>query len=627
MKIDYNEPVKYTGGEEVNLDYHHGQLKPAVGINSVQVLRANREHPEEAEGPGWTYNHAPMLACCFGRIYLEYLSTPVAEHVPPGRSLLTSSSNGIDWETPRIIFPEYRIPDGAFEYDGEKLPPGTSAVMHQRMGFHSASNGRFLVLGNYGICPTENQVPFGRFSIGRVVREIRPDQSLGPVFFIRYNVNTVWDESNTNFPFYTNSADPAFVDACEALLGDPLVTQQWAEEQGDADELIMLKSQDGGAYYNKAFCWYRLEDGSIVGLWKWMKCAVTRDDGNTWSGVAESTTVRHAGAKIWGQRTSDGRFALVYNPHTNNTCRWPLAVVTGDDGLNFDRMMCAAGDLPPKRYAGGPFKGLGFHYVRGIETDEGRSPDGALYVAYSVNKEDIWVSRIPVPVTDKVGDDVHDDFSEREAGTWVDGWNIYSPKWAPVRVGGSLDGSRCLILRDEDPYDYAKAERIFSEGTQISADVGIMARQSDRGVLYVELWDGRGKIPFRVIFEGGGALTVVHGRKREKYADYEAHRWYDLKLKADCRSGVFDVELDGRSLSVGQVYQGQSTSMEGWFFNAPVKSLERIVFRTAPLRRSPSIDDDWRDFGTDSQPGAGDKVKPVEYCISRLDVVSRSPSL
>ena len=54
--------VHYSGHTLSNPDYHHGQLVPAVGVHSRQVLRANREHPELAEGSGFTYNHAPMLA-------------------------------------------------------------------------------------------------------------------------------------------------------------------------------------------------------------------------------------------------------------------------------------------------------------------------------------------------------------------------------------------------------------------------------------------------------------------------------------------------------------------------------------------------------------------------------------
>ena len=43
---------------------------------------------------GWTYNHQPYLAYWRDRFYLQYLSTPVGEHLPPGRTLLMTSDDG-----------------------------------------------------------------------------------------------------------------------------------------------------------------------------------------------------------------------------------------------------------------------------------------------------------------------------------------------------------------------------------------------------------------------------------------------------------------------------------------------------------------------------------------------------
>src|SRR5688572_28064872 len=56
------DTVRYIGETVVNIDYHHGQLQPAIGVHNIQTMRANREHPDQSEGFGWTYNHAPMLA-------------------------------------------------------------------------------------------------------------------------------------------------------------------------------------------------------------------------------------------------------------------------------------------------------------------------------------------------------------------------------------------------------------------------------------------------------------------------------------------------------------------------------------------------------------------------------------
>ena len=44
-------------------------------------------------------------------------------------------------------------------------------------------------------------------------------------------------------------------------------------------------------------------------------------------------------------------------------------------------------------------------------------------------------------------------------------WNLHVPKWTRVSIvtDPSKVANKCLELRDEDPYDYALAERAFPE--------------------------------------------------------------------------------------------------------------------------------------------------------------------
>ena len=91
--------IQYTGKDKTaNINFHDGQMRPAVGTQNYQILRANRSYPETAESTGWTYNHAPMLAYWNGHFFCEYLSTPVGEHSSPGITLLAKSKDGMKWE-------------------------------------------------------------------------------------------------------------------------------------------------------------------------------------------------------------------------------------------------------------------------------------------------------------------------------------------------------------------------------------------------------------------------------------------------------------------------------------------------------------------------------------------------
>ena len=99
------EPVRYIGGVSIDLDSHEAGIRPAIGTHSHQVLRVNRTHPEQAEGTGWTYNHASNIAYWNDTFYVQYLSNPVDEHIAPGHTLVVTSKNGRDWGKPTVVFP------------------------------------------------------------------------------------------------------------------------------------------------------------------------------------------------------------------------------------------------------------------------------------------------------------------------------------------------------------------------------------------------------------------------------------------------------------------------------------------------------------------------------------------
>ena len=144
--------------------------------------------------------------------------------------------------------------------------------------------------------------------------------------------------------------------------------------------------------------------------------------------------------------------------------------MTGDDGILFDNMLCVQGEVPPRRFAGHD-KDFGSQYNRvrrGRQRPDARAPTCGS--TYSMNKEDIWVSRIPVPVRETVTGPVHDTFDDTADRRSVHDWNIYSRKWAPVRVVDFPSATnKSLELQDKDPYDYARAVRVFPETKERSS--------------------------------------------------------------------------------------------------------------------------------------------------------------
>jgi hypothetical protein len=563
-----HEPVRYVGGPTNDPQAHDGQLRPVVGVESFQVMRANRSHPMLADNFGWTYNHAPMIVYWNGRFYIEYLSNPVGEHIAPGQTLLCSSVDGRHWDFPKVVFPIYalRPPD-----------PAGKAMMHQRMGFYIAPDGRLLVLAFYGHAP----VPFGRGGIGRVVREMYKDGSFGPIHFLRYNTRSGWGEGNTGFPFYKKSTDAGFVAACDALLANRLMREQWWDEERLDDPFFSVRSPGNTDprrwMHQEGFNWYHRKDGKLVGLWKWSEAALSSDEGKTWSRPVKVPTLQMTGAKISGRRTSDGRYALIYNPEFDDDHRWPLAIVTGDDGVLFDNMLCVQGDVPPRRFAG-TFKDFGSQYNRVVEEGNGKTPGPDLWVAYSMNKEDIWVTRIPVPVRQRVTGPVHDTFDSLEAGGPVTDWNTYSPRWAPVGVADFPSAAnKSLELQDKDPYDYARAVRVFPETKSATLHFKIHAGQNHAGRLEIELTDRFGYRPVRLVFAEDGQIHTLDGAKPTTVAPYEPGKWYDVGLTVDVANGRFDVSLDGKPVASAAVFPEYA------------KSVERVSFRTGARRDQPTL--------------------------------------
>jgi hypothetical protein len=557
-----NEPVRYIGGVTIHQQAHDGQLRPVVGVESFEILRANRTHPERADNFGWTYNHAPMIEFWNGRYYIEYLSNPLGEHIAPGQTLMCTSADGRNWSFPKVVFPVYKLrpPD----------KPG-EAMMHQRMGFFIAPDGRLLILAFYGHAPN----PFVRGGIGRVVREIYKDGSFGPIYFLRYNTRSGWGESNTGFPFYKHSPDAGFIAACEALLANRLMREQfWDEEHLYDGDFFSVKSHGS----QEAFNWFHRKDGKLVGLWKWSRAALSSDEGKTWSKPVKVPTLVMAGAKITGRRTRDGRYALIYNPTEDydGYHRWPLAIVTGDDGILFDNMLCVQGEVPARRFAGRA-KDFGSQYNRAIEEGNGQTPGTDLWVTYSMNKEDIWISRIPIPVRDTVTAPVHDTFDNLQTGGPVVDWNIYSGRWAPVRVVEFPSSSnKSLELADKDPYDYARALRVFPETKKALVSLKVCPKQNKNGRLEIDVCDRFGNRPVRLAFADDGQIHATSGAQAIAVADYEPNHWYALGLTVDVTSGTYRLMIDGKPLA-------QEFTLAEY-----VKSVERLSLRTGHYRSEPT---------------------------------------
>ena len=579
----------YAGNEFARMTQHDGGLHHAVGASNFQVVRANRAHPETADNFGNTYNHAPCMTYWRGKFYLQYLSNPVHEHTGGGHSLLVTSEDGMNWSFPKVSYPVIQIEPGTYHCDNGTdivVPERKNCFMHQRMAFFHSSDDRLLVSGFYGHSPYIHICPWVNYGIGRVVREV-------PVYFIHYLKQSGWTEDKLPFPVYTQSPDEGFVAACKELLADKFVTQQWSEEHGNDDECIQLiktpaqfitpgEATDGTAAnspYESAssFCWYHIDEDNVVALWKQSRVARSSDGGKTWDFRTEATFAT-SGAKSWGQKTQDGKFAIAYDASVSGEHRYPLVVVTSDNGIVFDDMACVFGEVPPRRYKG-ECKDFGPQYIRGICEGHKEYPKDCMWLCHSVNKEDISVTRIPVPIRRTVSEHVRDDFTNCPDGYLTD-WNVYSTKWSPVSHHVLYDGTHCMRIADKDPVDYARAMRIFPESKKVSVAFDLLCAENYQDDLYVELLDPSGMIACRLSV-GGRTLKIRYASEMIPAFEYPLLvGWHRIELRADCTQNTYELFMDGKLFR----YDGAKRFLQA------VNSVDRLVFRTKPARFLPNLE-------------------------------------
>ena len=220
----------------------------------------------------------------------------------------------------------------------------------------------------------------------------------------------------------------------------------------------------------------------------------------------------------------------------------------------------------------------------------------------------MWVSRVPVPIRHQVEESVTDNFDDMAVSGVVTDWNVYSTRWAPVRVVNS-NGGKCLRLSDESPYDYAKVMRVFPEtGEEVTVNCSVLAHQNNTGQLEIEVVDLRGQRPVRLVFNSSGKIVAQNGGSTENVGLYQADTWYTVKIFADLATQKYDLSIDNIKV------------LTGASFAESVSSVERLEFRTGQYRMRDSVpripDDDL------SRPD-----DPTPLAVFDIDnVITRDPS-
>ena len=622
----------YSGTIEKDNHIHDARQPWAIGVHSYGIFRAHNQNgsTHDKNGRGYRFNHHPNIVYWNGYYWINYQGGPTDDKegdTPRVPYWVSYSKSGRNWEAPELLFPSIKFEE-------------TNTYMHTRMGFYVSESGRLLAISFHGRHDRPNGG--GDWGVARVVREIygvREDGQvdLGPVYAIRFNQDR--SSEKTGLQLYKDSNDPGFVEACDELLSNKLVTQQWFEEDR-RPELYTVnlntpnQGPDASTEENveaKAFDWYTLPNGRIVGWWKAGAMAYSDDNWNTVNAVNidYNRLGEHRTAKLWGQRLSNDHYAIIhnlgtqgYNPPTEHSwTRTPMVAIASPNGITYEHDRAVVfGDIAPSRYTNPPQAGGlrdnrdgGPQYVRGISESNTQKPNtkeptGNIWLTYSVNKEDIWVSEIPVNIRHETDVYPKDDFEVYKKSNRFGDWIIISPAWAQVALGVEEE-NQFMVLQDRDPYDYAKAMRVFPKSEQATLSFQLRPHQISEGQLQVDITDRQGYVAVRLAVNENGMIGVFDGNEIKEILSYDREKWIDVSISIDVVAGTYSLSFDG-TVMLEQAKMFEKTD-----------GVERLEFRTGTYR----MDDfsrigSWADYPQTTLPNADVTVPLAIFDIDNVEV-------
>jgi hypothetical protein len=256
--------------------------------------------------------------------------------------------------------------------------------------------------------------------------------------------------------------------------------------------------------------------------------------------------------------------------------RYPLITISSDDGIIFDNMLLVQGEVPPRRFFG-RWKDFGPCYIHGIVEGNGNPPGDDMWLTYSMNKEDIWISRVPTPIKYQVNGKVKDDFENMQPGEAILNWNTYCPQWAPVDLIKENETNTCIQFKDKDPYDYARAIRVFEESNYVEIAFRLQVKQPSEDPFEIDITDQYGNRPVRISFENQGIISAMNGSTKTTIGAFQTNSWYSVKIHVNANPyGSYSVWIDDKQVA------------SDFKLAEAVKSVERISFRTGYYRNLPN---------------------------------------
>ena len=350
-------------------------IHPAPGLfdqNNLETLGLKviaGEHAllYKASAEGMKYCHHPHLGIFQDTLYAMWSTGPTDEDSAGQHVVFSRSQDGKTWSPPRVLVPD---------------PDGPSGPLRATAGGWWAHGDRMLAY--YSVFAEARANPQQKWS------DLMRLEAMTTTDGLR------WSEPRVVLKdFMINEAPRPLASGRLLMTG---------ENQRGIPRLLISSSQDGLQDWNDTILplpslardpneptWYTRADGKIVMLFRddngsrRLYASLLNDSQTSWS-MPVKTAYTDAVAKARAGNLPDGTAYIISNPGVK-AGRAILTIATSADGMLFDRAFIVRSE-PTRGVYQGMAKGPGYQYPNSLVRN------GWLHVIYSVNKEDVMVTRI-----------------------------------------------------------------------------------------------------------------------------------------------------------------------------------------------------------------------------------------
>ena len=103
-----------------------------------------------------------------------------------------------------------------------------------------------------------------------------------------------------------------------------------------------------------------------------------------------------------------------------------------------------------------------------------------------------------------------------------------------------------MALHDSDPFDYAKAERVFPDSKKVAVEFSITPQQNNFGSLEIELVDTKGTPCLRLMFDSTGNILTKQGYRNKSLGKYNAGETVAFKIELNTTTRFYTVSHQWR---------------------------------------------------------------------------------